>query len=745
MDVLGGDLHVRELWNVLVHRRWVVVLGLTAATLVALTWSFLATPAYRARTVLIIERQEPDILTFRDLARADFAVAAHGQYYQTQYRVIASPAVARLAVEQLGLVHHPSFDRGADGGPGWLRRLLALVPQKGRRGSVSPEDAATSAILAGLEVAPVRNSQLVEIAWVGPDPEVASNVVNAVADAYIHFNLESRYTTTDQARNFLLTQTETLKTEIEQIERELQRYGQDKRIVSIDESNNVTLQALSDVSARWIEARAELARAEAAWDSARTRDAATVAEIDQSELITRLRQEHATYEAEYTEKRQRFGDAWPAVATLRSRLAQARARLDAEIERIAVQVRASAENDWQRARREVDNLEALRDDSERAAQRLKADAVEYVTLQSEVDKKRETLDALIRRQNEMALSTRLKDLDTTTSNVRVLERSTPPVVPFRPNLRANLLLGVFGGLLLGIGLAFALDQIDNSVASRSELERVTAMPVMAVVPRYRGASPARTRSTRAARRTGPFDFVAHDDRRSVVTEAYRDLRTAILLSSAGHPPRRIMVTSALPEEGKTATATNLAIVLAQLERRVLLVDTDLRLPRIHDAFGVPNAHGISTYLSGLERDPGRLVVSTRIANLDLLPAGPVPPNPLELLNSEIFANLAGMLERLGYDHVVFDSPPAVSVSDPVLIATVADVCLLIVRSGRASRPSVKLAAERLRAVEGPSFGTVLNDVDPKAPGSMPARYYGRYAEVDEPRTDAADDRVAGSA
>jgi capsular exopolysaccharide synthesis family protein len=744
MDVLGGELQVRDLWNVLVRRRWVVALGLVASTLVALTWSFLATAEYRARTTLIIERQEPDILTFRDLARSDYAIAAHSQYYQTQYRVIASPTVARRAVDRLGLAQHPAF--APAGSPGLVRRVLSLLPRRGGGATVGPEEAATAAVLAHLEVDPVRNSQLVEIAWSGPDAAVAADVVNAVADAYIHFNLESRYSTTSQAKEFLLEQTAALTEEIEDIEHLLQEYGQDHSILSIDESNNVTFQALQHASERWTEARAALARAEAAWDAVRDRDPESLAEVERSELITRLRQEHASIEAEYTEKRERFGEEWPAVATLRSRLDQARSHLDAEVERLSSQIKATAENDWRRARREVENLEALRDANELAAQRLKRDAVRYATLQSEVDKKRETLDTLIRRQNEMALSTRLKDLDTTTSNIRVLERAEPPVAPFRPKLETNLLMGILGGLLLGVALAFALDQIDNSIVTRADLERVTAMPVMAVVPRYKGASPVRSRTTRAARRTGPFDFVAHDDRRSVVTEAYRDLRTAILLSSAGHPPRRIMVTSALPEEGKTATATNLAIVLAQLDRRVLLVDTDLRLPRIHEAFDVSSAHGISTYLSGLETDPARLVVPTRIANLDLLPAGPVPPNPSELLNSEIFADLAVLLERSGYDHVVFDSPPVVSVSDPVLIATVADVCLLVVRSGRTSRPAVKLAAERLRAVEGPSFGTVLNDLDPKSPGSVPSRYYGRYAEADEPRADPGDDgRLAGSA
>ena len=280
-------------------------------------------------------------------------------------------------------------------------------------------------------------------------------------------------------------------------------------------------------------------------------------------------------------------------------------RLELETGHIVDQVRAAAEAEYRRALQQSENLDRLLTDHEQAAQRLKRDAVEFNNLQSEVRKKRETLDALLRRQNEMALSTRLRDMDSSSSNIRVMERAQAPTTPFRPNTRLNLLLGLVLGLALGLAAALVLDHLDNTIGSSAELEKILSLPVLGVIPRHgTGSTPlARVRRRAPEADDASIDLIAHRDGRAGVSEAYRGLRTSILLSNPGQPPRLIVLTSALPEDGKTATALNLAVVLAQLGRRVMLVDTDLRRPRLHKAFGADNTRGVSTYLSGLEDDP----------------------------------------------------------------------------------------------------------------------------------------------
>ena len=724
MDLAPSKMHLFDYWSVLVRRRWIVYLSVISVTVTALIGSFIVTPIYRATTVLQIERQSPDVLTFRDLSQVDYSWAAYSDFYETQYKIISSTAVARKAAERLELTSHPDFAPGASS-PGLIARLRSLIPRRGASVKMEPIDIAAAMVQGGLAVSPVRNSHLVHVSYVSDDPDLAARIANAVGGAYIQYTIESQYSATGEAESFLVDQIGLLRREIAAIEDQLQVYGEAKGIVSIDDASNITLRALQDVSARRTEAQTALARAQAAYDAVLKADPEDLPEVLNSELITRLRQESALYEAQYTEKSKQFHGEWPDLLKLKSKLDQSHARLDLEVERVVRQARGTAEAEFIKAREQVDNLDRLLREQETAAQRLKRDAVEFADYQGEVQKKRETLSALLARQNEMALSTRLKDLDSTSTNIRIMEPARPPAAPFRPNTRLNLALGMLLGLALGAGTAFFLNYLDNTIATPGDLEKILSIPVLATIPRHETAAAQMPRSRRRmlAAPAKSFDLVTHLDGQASASEAYRELRTSILLSHPGQPPGRIMVTSALPEEGKTATVMNLAVVLAQLGRRVVIVDTDLRRPRLHRAFGKTNRSGVSTYLSGLEQDPTRLIISTGVDQLDLMPSGPVPPNPSELLNSPRFEEMGRELLDRGYDHVVFDSPPALSVSDPVIIASVVDTGVLVVRAGRTPRQSVRAAAAKFeQAAIGP-FGVVLNDVDPQSQGASYYRYH----------------------
>lgn len=698
---------VQRYWRILVRRRWVIGLAVLTAALISLIGSFLTTPMYKATTRLQIERQHPDILNIREVARPEY-FSAFDHFYRTQYEIIGSAPVARLAVERLDLTNHPAF-APSTGPPGLLARLKSLLPRKGRvKVERDPVDIAADRLRANLEVLPVTYSYLVDLAWVNEDPEFAAKVTNGVADAYIEFSLRNDFSTTDQAREFLLNQIETLKQEIAAIEDRLQEYAEAKNIFSIDDANNLTLKALGDISEQQTVAETALARAEATKRAVDKSPPESLPEVMSSDLIARLRAEYATYEAQYSEKSRVFGDGWPGMQTLRAKIDQARERLEVETARIAEQVRDRREAGYLQARSEVEQLDALLGRHEQAAQRLKRDAVEYANLTSEVREKRDSLDALLRRQNEMALSTRLMDLAETSSNIRVVERAKPATVPFRPRTSLNLLVGLLLGLTLGPALALFLDYLDNTVTSAAELESLVSVPVLAVIPRHGSAEPALARVRRRTAALDSIDLIAHHSSRARAAEAYRGLRTSILLSSPGRPPRRIVITSAIPEEGKTATALNLGIVLAQLGRRVALVDSDLRRPRLHVALGASNRVGASTFLSGLEKDPARLVQPTSIEHLYFIASGPIPPNPSELLNSPVFNRLGTELLEQGFDHVLFDSPPVLSVSDPVIVAADADASILVVRAGSTPRQSIRAAVDRLAQSGRGPLGVVLN-------------------------------------
>jgi len=744
MDNSIERIDLMTYWNVIVRRRWVIALSVISFALLFLVVAFLTTPMYRAGTTLQIERQTPEILNMRDVSSTDYAWSAYNDFYQTQFKLIASRPVARATAERLNLLSHPDFVTG-ESTPGLRQRLMAMIPRKrGISVTQDPLDRAAAQVQAGMSVSPVRNSQLVNVSWSHSDPEFAARVANGIADAYIHFSIASRFSTTDQAREFLLDQIGTLKREIQSIETRLQEYGEAKRIFSIDESNNLTLRALQGISTDRTLAQSAVANAEARYRAVMEADDQSLPQIASSSHIAQLRTQQAALATEYAEKSKLFKDEWPELQQLKTKLAETQQQLENEIGRLAMESRQTARAELDEATKRAANLNSLLGRQEQAALRMKRDAVEYSNLQTEVEKKRETLDALLRRQNEMALSTRLLDIDATSSNIRVMEVAQAPTRPYQPSTKLNLLLGILIGLGFGAVAAFVLEQLDNTINSPDELNSLLSLPLLAVIPRHAGGGAplarARRRSpTAVGSDDGNIDLIAHRDGRAGVSEAYRSLRTAILLSHAGHPPQRIAITSAQPEDGKTATALNLGVVLSQLGRRVLLVDADLRRPRLHKAFGADSQRGLSTHLSGLEDDPLKLVQRTHVENLDLLPSGPIPPNPSELLNSSIFAALGQQVIDGGYDHVIFATPPVLSVSDPLIVASVVDTGILVVRAGKTPRPSVRMAASRIEQSRIESFASVFNDFDAEASGAEYGRYHSYYGHDEGDEADAPDE------
>ncbi len=743
MDWDRGGERLREYGRVLARRRWAVYVAVTAALLVAVAASFLATPLYRATCTVQIERQNPDVLTFRDLSQIDYSWMAYGDFYQTQYRIIASKPVALRAAEDLRLADHPRLGPDGAAGPGPLTRLLGALRSAISRAEPAepptPEEIAAARVLAGLEVDRLRNSHLVGIAWVGEDPALTAEIANAVAEAYIRSSVVSERETTEQARQFLDGRLADLSAEIREKELALQDYGESKRIVSIEDSNNITLQALKDLSTRLTAARTELAGAAARWEAVRAARPDGLPEVLQSDLIARLRQENATQEAEYSAKVRRFKEDWPGLQTLSGKIEETRRRLEEETDRIADQVRATAESRYLSAKNEVDNLQRLLDDQENDAQRQRENALQYATLQTEIGKLRDTYNAMLQRRNEMRMATELRGAEEGPTNVRIVERAEVPAAPFQPNLPVNLAIGLLLGGGIGVGLAFVLDSLDNTLSNTTEVERLVGLPVLAAIPRHRpeGRERGRGRAARPGVRPAPeaLDLIAAKDTQALVSEAYRELRTAFLLSHAGEPPRQVMVTSAEPEDGKSSTAINLATVLAQLGRRVLLVDTDLRKPRLHRTFDLDNARGVSTYLSGMEDDATQLVSRTSVDGLDLVSSGPIPPNPSELLNSPRFTQFGRALLRAGYQHLIFDSAPLLSVSDAMVLASRVESTILVVRADKTTRPSLRLAVEKLCQAGREPAGVVLNDVDEGKNGGQRYRYYGAGPEAGDGDTE----------
>jgi capsular exopolysaccharide synthesis family protein len=720
-----GEVGLLDYWYVVLRRRsvvlacWLVVLAVTA------TVTFMTTPIYVASTTLQIERRGPDVLNYKSVETLDPSYAGYEDFYQTQYKIMQSRAVLGMAAERLDLAHRPEFV-GRKQPPiarllGWMTSLIGTRSDATASGATTdPLGPAIAFLARGLSVRPVRNSHLVKIAFADRDPALARDVANALASAYHRFNLESRYSTTAQASEFLTKQVAQLQLEIAEKERLLQEHSANKEILALrDETQDISSQSLAELNRDYVGARARLAVTEARYESVRDVEPQSLAEVLQSPLINSLKQQYAEIERERSQMTERFRDDWPALRQLNEELAQAEQRIELETRNIAAQVRGVAQADYRQATAEVESLRRRVEEQKREVQRVSLDAVEIASLRSEIDSKRQFLDELTNRQNQTAVSDRMRD--PRTSNIRVVDEAELPISPVKPRKLFNLLLGTMLGLLVGVGAAFLVEHLDDSVINEEQVERLLGFPVMGQVPKF-GASRATARAEDPPKDSPTeLGLVSHAHPQSVFAEAFKNLRTSLLLASPQQPPRNILVTSCEPSDGKSTVAANLAIVLTQAGRRVLLIDADLRRPHVHRVFGVENGPGLSSVLTGNAK-LDEVIGHSCVPLLDVITAGPIPPIPSELLGS---SELESLLEQLRsgaeYDHVVLDSPPAVQVADSVILSATVDTTVLVVRAGKTRRESLSLGGARFRQSGAHVSGVVLNSVQERA-GYYQARY-----------------------
>ncbi len=731
------SIHLLDYWRILVERRAVVFACLAILVTSALVYSLFATREYEAVTTIQIERQGPEILGFKDVVSVDSAWNAYQDFYQTQYKILQSRTVARIAAERLDLMNRPEFVSRRSSP---IQRAISALRSSISFSSAAPDlnndplRPAIGFIQGSLAVQPIRNSRLVKISFTDSNRVLAAEVANSIAEAYQQFNFDARYSTTSQASEFLTKEVARVQREISDLEGKLQEYSRKKEILSAnDGTRDISQQALSDLNTRYVDAQGRLAIAEARYNAAKSIPPESLPEVLNSPLISNLRQQYAEVERRHSQMSERFKPDWPPLQQLQQELDIARDRLRIESEGIASQVRGVARADYDRVRGEVAGLQTQLETQKQEVQRVNRDGIEYASLRSEIESRRNVLGNLVARKSETSTSERLAD--TRASNVRIVDRAEPPRSPVRPRKALNLLLSVVFGLGLGVGMAFLLDHLDNTLKTEQDLQRAAGLPALGYVPLLQPLRVVTEGSEKspAAPPSQAVDLASHRDPRSQFSEAFKNLRTSLLLASASRPPRTIVVTSAEPGDGKSTVALNLAIVLTQLGRRVLIVDADLRRPRLHKMLHAPNTVGLSSYLSG-NAQPAELMQETEVPNLLAITSGPIPPNPSELLGSSTLETMVERLIEVGrFDHVILDSPPAVQIADSVILSSRMEATILVVRAGKTSRTSVAQAAGRLRQSRGRVVGAVLNAIQESGRYYYYYRYkyYRHYGEEDQ--------------
>lgn len=731
---------LRDYLFVVLKRKWLILsLCLVVTSLVAVQM-FRQPSIYEAATTIRIEQRQKNILQTQGLV---LNAQPDANFWGTQVKLLESPALARQVALSLDLQHNPNFfGSQAQGGIFTaLRRMVSNEKKPAKSPAPAPkglsvvgearlkDDPLTAEELAALEpyedaimggerVEGVVGTNLFVIKFQHTDPDMAQKVANTLADVFRANNIERVTENSSEAEDILMREIANLQEKIRHDTESLFNYAREKNLPpSPEPALNVEAQRLADLSKQVLQAENDRKEAQAVYLSAKaTKDIFSIPEVQKSERITKLqerisqlKEKKAALEVTYTKE-------WPEVKKLEVTIN----RLDDELNKAANDTIVGLQKQYEAAQVHENSVRERYIEQRGTTNQNTRDQIEMTEYMQRLETNKQYLNTLLQKQREVQIAQGDRG-----NEVSIENYSRVPRAPVGPPRVRNVTIAFLLSLVAGIGLAFLLDFLDDTVKTLDDVDRYIHLPALAMIPASRGGS--RLKGLPQAN-PGPGESTALamiDDVRSPIAESYRHLRTSLLLSSAGQPPKTILVTSSQPSEGKTTTAINTAYMLAQTGAEVLIIDCDLRRPRLHAQFEVPNSKGLTTWLSGERVLDNLLQTSPRTANLKILTSGPVPPNPAELIGSEEMRRLLGQLSER-FAHIIIDSPPAISFTDASILSTMVDGVMLVVHGGRSSRAVVRRAKQQLLDVGAHIFGVVLNNVKLETQDYYYSGYYSNY-------------------
>jgi len=704
-----SELSLVHYLQILYRRRYIAVSAFLLVFFGVTLYTVTATRIYQASTRILIERDTPNVVSFQEVLDQG---AQTDDYYETQYAILRGRGLARRTIEALGLWTHPLLNQQ----PGFSVRGLIMTPFNAMQRWFEPprpieapgaeETAAQSRVidrfLGNLNVEAVRYSRLVDITYRSADPVMATRIANALGEAYIEQNVEFTSTTTREASDFLTQQLAEQRLKLEASEQALQAYRERTDSVSLEDRQNVVVQRLADLNAAVTRANTARIQKESAYNQVKAaldNPAAidTVPLILSNPFVQQQKTELATLQRQRAQLSEKLGPNHPDMIKVGVAIQNAEARIQAEV----TQIVSSMRSDYEAAMAEERSLTATLNRQKGEAQVLSRTGIEYGALQRDADANRQMFESLLKRTQETGISEELK-----AGNIRVVDQAETPRGPVSPNTFNNLLIALLGGLALAVGLAFAFEYGDDRIKNPDELKKNLGLPFLGMVPALFDKSI-----------TAPLINAGAP---SIFGESFRSIRTNVLFSSADEGSRLVVVTSSAPGEGKTAVSTNLSLALAQAGHRVLLIDADMRKPRVHEVFSQPLAPGLSNLLVG-DKPVSEAIRESTQQGLWLMAAGTYPPNPAELLGSKKFRDLTVFLQQY-FDWVIIDTPPVMAVTDAAIAANLAHGVLFVVGAEMTSRRVAQRAVEQLEMSQAKFLGAVLNRVDLE----HNAYYYSRY-------------------
>lgn len=701
-----------EYWRILVKRRWTVLATVAMVMVIALVSTLLMTPIYRSVATLQIERNAAQVV---QVGGVNNEAAEYGNDFQeTQIGLLKTRALAQRVVSQLGLVESRELDRLWPGSP-WekLAGLFSGKPDdaKPAAGRTSTDQKAAAARLkkvtedfeSGFSVDTVKNSQLVSINYDSPSPEFSQRAANAIAEAFIASNLERRFDSTSYAKSYLEDRLQELKLKLEDSERKLVEFAQKEQIVSSGDESGASLsqQNLGSLNTAYAKAKEDRIRAESRWKQASSlRGSGLQTSTGQDPMITSLQDSKAKLMVDYQDKLRLYKPDYPAMLQLKAQIDEVNKQIAAEEANVRSGIRAEYQAALQQEQMLADQLQGLKGE----VLDLQSRSIQYNIYKREVDTNRQLYDGLLQRYKEIGVASGVS-----ANNISIVDRAEPGF-KFRPKLQLNLAIALLIGLLLGIALALAFEYLDDTFKRPEDIEKLLGLPVLGAVPMLKAPQTPKA---------------AMADLRSAFAESYRSLRTALQFSTDRGAPRSLLVTSAMPSEGKSTTALVLGQFYAQLGKRVLIVDCDLRNPSLHRSLGVDNSEGLSNYLAGALK-PTDLIRPTELEGLMYMPSGPLPPNPAELLMGSKMLSLITVASEK-FDLLILDGPPVMGLADAPILSNLAQGTLLVIRAGATRVAVVKNALKRLQSARAHVVGGLLTQFQAQQAGGYGYGGYDYYS------------------
>jgi len=718
------EVHLRDYLDVIFRRRWLIVSFLMLTFISTLILTLASPKIFKASSSIEVTPQDQKVTKFEEVVASEVRVQ---EFYQTQVDLLQNNELARRVIETLELAENPMVTETLEGGGNsglmariktWLKTTVSSEKEQEQSAQISAEAVKQQHLLKfiedNLEVSPKRNSMLIGISFTSPDRKLSKNVVNAFVEEFVRWNMEKKLDASQLARDFLMKQIDRAKISLEKAEEDLSRFGKQAGIVSLDAKLNSVYRQLEELNSALAEAETEMIGKEAVYKQVSLDGLSHLPQVMGNEVIADLKAEYARLQSEYEDLAVTFHDEYPAVKALKTKMNSIGNRIKIEEQRVFLAI----ENEYKAALEKVKTMRVRLELQKKMAIDLNERATQYKIMAREVETNKGIYQSLLERTKEIESM-----VGVSSSNIHIVNKAMLPIKPFKPKVKLNLLLALVVGLMGGVGIAFFLEYYTDTITNPDEISDRFRIPILGVAPLTKTDE-------------YPVEQTFISDPRSPLSEAIRSTKMSIQLAGTADQAKSFLLTSIKPSEGKTTMAANLALAFAGTGEKVILIDADMRKPKLHKYFQDPGdslSPGLSRFLSGVSSKG--LVFKNGICNLCFIPAGPSPPNPVELLASVRFSQLIKTLTG-HFDRVIVDGPPYLGFADSLVISGHVGGVVLVSSMGETTRDAIRHFKKSILNSQGKILGCVINKVDvSRRFGYQPYyRYYSYhqyYGEIED--------------